>query len=123
MLFIIIENNKIVSKLDYKPNVPENTNIIEYTENIPKEFIVLIDGKICDSRDYIFYQGKYITATDEIKEQIRINKEAKDFLTNTDWKVLRHLEQQEKNTSTSLTQEDYQALLNERQKFREKIKE
>jgi hypothetical protein len=123
MLFIIIENNKIVSKLDYKPNVPENTNIIEYTENIPKEFIELIDGKICDSRNYIFYQGKYIPVTGEIKEQIRINKEAKDFLTNTDWKVLRHLEQQEKNISTSLTQEDYQALLNERQKFRESIKE
>lgn len=49
--------------------------------------------------------------------------QAKDFLTNTDWKVLRHLEQLEKNTSTSLNQEDYQALLNERQKFRESIKE
>lgn len=125
MLYIIIENEKIVSKLDYKPNIPEDepVKIIEYTGNIPDAYIALIDGKVCDSRDYVFFQGKYVLATGELKEQLRINKESKALLSNTDWKVLRHIEQVEKNISTSLTQEEYQTLLNERQKARESIKE
>lgn len=124
MLYLVIENNQIVSKLDYKPNIPENepVKIIEYTDNTPKEFIALIDGKICDSRNHVYFQGKYIPATEEIKEQLRVNKELKAFLTNTDWKTLRHMEQVEKNIPTSLTQEEYQALLDERQKARESIK-
>lgn len=125
MLFIGIENNKIVAKLDYKPNISEEepVKIIEYTGNTPAEFISLIDGKICDSRDYIFFKGKNVLATEAIKEQLKTNKNSKTFLTNTDWKILRHIEQVTKNLQTSLSEEEYQILLNSRQKARESIEE
>lgn len=125
MLYIVIENDKIVSKLSYKPNVPDNSQvkIIEYTGDIPDEFISLINGAICDARDYELYKGKYILATTDVREQIKVNKNAKAFLNNSDWKILRHMEQVAKSLPTSLSDEEYQNLLEERQNARERIDE
>ena len=52
------------------------------------------------------------------KSQEQINTEATQFLSDTDWKITRHKEQQDLGIETSLTEEEYQSLLQERQSVR-----
>lgn len=127
MLYLVIKDNLILSCLDYKPNIPEDEDVkvISYKGKIPKEYLILIDGKICDSRSYIYSEteGKFIPKTEKIQEQNDINKSARRFLSGTDWKILRHIEQGHRNIPTSLTEKEYNQLLEERQKSRESIKD
>lgn len=53
--------------------------------------------------------------------QKTINDEAEEFLKETDWKVIRHRDQQELGIATSLTGEEFQALLQQRQMARNSI--
>lgn len=49
------------------------------------------------------------------------NQDAQSFLDSTDWKVLRHRDQQDLGLPTSLTAEEFQDLLRQRQMAREAI--
>lgn len=53
--------------------------------------------------------------------QQAINAEAQKFLDGSDWKVLRHRDQQELGLATSLSSEEFQELLRQRQMAREAI--
>lgn len=54
-------------------------------------------------------------------EQERINAEAKKFLSETDWKCQRHVDQKALGISPSLSEEEFQALLLARQEARNRI--
>jgi hypothetical protein len=54
-------------------------------------------------------------------EQEKRNNEAAKFLAETDWKVLRHKDQQDLGLATSLSAEEYQELLQQRQMARKAI--
>ncbi|MFW5804650.1 MAG: hypothetical protein ACOCWG_05420 [bacterium] len=55
-------------------------------------------------------------------QKIRLfNNHAKKELSNLDWKVLRHKEQQDLGISTSLTTQEYQELLQQKQTIRDKV--
>lgn len=54
-------------------------------------------------------------------EQEKANAEAQKFLDSSDWKVLRHRDQQELGLATSLSSEEFQELLRQRQMAREAI--
>lgn len=56
-------------------------------------------------------------------QQEKINKESRQFLAETDWKVIRHKDQLDLNIQTSLTNEEYIELLQLRQQAREKVVE
>ena len=45
-------------------------------------------------------------------------KEAEQFLNSTDWKIIRHKEQQDLGIETSLSQDEYLNLIKERQERR-----
>lgn len=55
------------------------------------------------------------------QSQQSANVEAQSFLDNTDWKVLRHRDQQELGLPTSLTAQEFFELLQQRQQAREVI--
>jgi hypothetical protein len=55
------------------------------------------------------------------REQEKINEEARWFLSETDWKTIRHTDQVSMGVATSLADAEYQALLVERQLKRESI--
>jgi len=57
------------------------------------------------------------------KSQEQINDEARQFLADTDWKITRHKEQVEMNIETSMTDQEYITLLQERQSVRDLIEE
>jgi len=49
------------------------------------------------------------------KEQEKLNAVEREFLNSTDWKILRHLRQQALDLTTSLTEEQYLELEQQRQ--------
>lgn len=53
--------------------------------------------------------------------QLKTNQDAESFLASTDWQVIRHRDQLASGESTSLTEEEYQALLTTRQEKRDLI--
>ena len=124
MNYLLIENEQLVGVCDYEPNIGEDDiKIINYSGNIPKERILYINGKIEDSNNYVFINGKYIKRTKAVENLIKINAEATNYLTDTDWLVIRHRDQLALGQETSLTNEQYLDLLAKRQAAREKVNE
>lgn len=70
----------------------------------PSEHSILIDN------EWVINADSYFLELDK--------SEASDFLKNTDWKILRHKEQQELGVETSLSEEEYLELIIERQERR-----
>lgn len=71
-------------------------------------------------QDAIFQNGEWILDADKFIEE-SVSKEALEFLNETDWKVVRHRDQIDLNTTPSLTNEEYITLLEQRQKAREEV--
>jgi hypothetical protein len=68
--------------------------------------------------------GDYEVVIEDISaklEQEKSNAEAQAFLDSSDWKVLRHRDQQDMGLATSLSGEEFQELLQQRQMAREAI--
>ena len=68
--------------------------------------------------------GDYEVVIEDISaklEQEKSNTEAQAFLDSSDWKVLRHRDQQDMGLATSLSGEEFQELLQQRQMAREAI--
>lgn len=65
-----------------------------------------------------FVNGKWVFNADLYFSELD-KQEAKDFLNSTDWKILRHKEQEELGLETSLTKEEYINLIQERQTRRD----
>ena len=124
MNYLLIENETLVGVCDYEPNIGEDDiKIVKYSGNIPKERILYINGKIEDSSNFVFINGKYIKRTNAVENLLQINADAKSYLTDTDWLVIRHRDQLALGQNTSLTNEQYLDLLVKRQAAREKVNE
>lgn len=65
----------------------------------------------------IFINNEWVINADEYFSKLD-KTEAKKFLKETDWKILRHKEQQELGVETSLSEEEYLDLIIERQERR-----
>ncbi len=124
MNYLLIENEKLVGVCDYEPNVGnDDIQVITYSGNIPKERIIYVDGKVADMNNYVFINGKYVKKTRAIENLLNTNDEAKHYLNDTDWLVIRHRDQLALGQSTSLSNEQYLDLLAKRQVAREKVNE
>lgn len=122
MNYLLIENETLVGVCDYEPNIgDDNIQIIKYSGNIPKERILYLDGKIVDSNDYVYINGKYIKNTKAVADLLEQNKNARNYLTDTDWLVIRHRDQLDLNLETSLNNDQYLDLLNKRQEARKQV--
>lgn len=106
MKYVCIEENRIVSVLDYEPNVPSSVEVITISED---------DHKLINSGTHYFdinsksVMQKPKLILDKIEEEKNKN-DLRQFLNDTDWKVLRHIRQKALNTQTTLTEEEYFAL-------------
>ena len=119
-----IENDKCVGVCDYEPNVGnDNIQVITYSGNIPQERLIYVDGKVADMNNYTFINGKYVKKTKAIENLLNTNDEAKHYLNDTDWLVIRHRDQLALGQTTSLTNEQYLDLLTKRQAARERVVE
>jgi hypothetical protein len=122
MNYLLLENEELVGVCDYVPNIGEdNIKILPYSGNIPKERILYINGSVEDSNNYTYLNGKLVKKTKAVEKLVQDNAEATDYLTNTDWLVIRHRDQVDLNQTTSLTNEQYLDLLAKRQQARDKV--
>ena len=97
MNYLLIENEKLVGVCDYEPNVgDDDIQVITYSGNIPRR---------------------------AIENLLNTNDEAKHYLNDTDWLVIRHRDQLALGQTTSLTNEQYLDLLTKRQAARERVVE
>ena len=90
---------------------------------LSRERIIYVDGKVADMNNYVFINGKYIKKTRAIENLLNTNDEAKHYLNDTDWLVIRHRDQLALGQTTSLTNEQYLDLLTKRQAARERVVE
>jgi hypothetical protein len=122
MNYLLLENDELVGVCDYVPNIGEdNIKILPYSGNIPKERILYINSSVEDSNNYTYLNGKLVKKTKAVEKLVQDNAEATDYLTNTDWLVIRHRDQVDLNQTTSLTNEQYLDLLAKRQQARDKV--
>ena len=106
MYYVCLENSQVTSILNYRPNVPNGVEVIEITQ----EDMNLIEG------------GKYhfdvatkavaLRPSSELQAEAdaKANVEHLEFLSSTDWKVLRHIREQKLGIPTSLTEEEFVSL-------------
>lgn len=124
MNYLLIENETLVGVCDYEPNIGnDNIQIIKYSGNIPKERILYLEGKIVDSNNFVYLNGKYVKKTKAVADILENNKAARNYLTDTDWLVIRHRDQLDLNLETSLNNDQYIDLLNKRQEARKQVVE
>lgn len=122
MNYLLIENDTLVGVCDYEPNIGnDNIQIIKYSGNIPKERILYLSGKIEDMNNFVFINGKYVKRTKAVEKILNTNKDAENYLSDTDWLVIRHRDQLALKQQTTLTENQYFDLLLKRQEAREKV--
>lgn len=111
MHYVCIEENKIISILNYSPAVPAAVSVYEITDQQAKQ--------INDQTHYFDITSKTLQPVDSSvtaeKEQYRLNGLEREFLNSTDWKILRHMRQQALNVPTSLTDAEFLELEQQRQ--------
>ena len=101
------------------------------TEQSAGKDIVMFGGEVFASEPNLYYldsNGVYQKySSEELQELAEINQvvtttnTALNFLNDTDWKVTRHRDQQTQGIETSLTEEEYQQLLVDRQNARDSV--
>jgi len=111
MHYVCIENNTIISILNYQPNVPETVTVQEISDEQANQIATQTHYFDINSRSVIAVESS-VTAQ---KEQEKANGQEKEFLNSTDWKILRHLRQKALAVTTSMTESEYLALEQQRQ--------
>ena len=110
MHYVCIENNLVVSILNYEPNTPQSVSVVP----IPDE-----DHQLIANQTHIFdvdLLSIRALTNKELNDLFDVEGATKrDFLNSTDWKVLRHLREKALGVSTSLTSQQYLDLEAERQ--------
>ena len=111
MHYVCIEDNKVISILNYEPNVPSSVEVVEITDAQA--------AQIAAQTHYFDITSKSVTAvaagiTAQRAADIA-NGQEREFLNNTDWKVLRHIRQKALNIATSLSDAEYIQLEQQRQ--------
>lgn len=101
--------------------IPETAKVISNT--VHKEFIKQ-QGKVKINFKTLELECLTLNKKEiEEQNQLYINAESRQFLVQTDWKVIRHQDQLALNINTSLTNKEYLQLLQQRQEARERVVE
>lgn len=112
MYYVCVENSRVTSILNYVPNVPESIQVVQITDeeygsiNKEKPTHYFDVTELCIKPMPSAIIDKYKTEQEDAKY--------KEFLSSTDWKVLRHIREKALGQATSLTEEEYLQLENER---------
>ena len=111
MYYICIENGKIVSVLDYVPNVPETVRVVPITDEDNKKILEKTHVFNIELNRVVPMSADKVAEIGEVTASI----ENFNFLNNSDWKVLRHIRQKALGLATSLTEAEYIELERQRQ--------
>ena len=111
MHYVCIENNLVVSVLNYQPNVPSSVTMVEITDSQA--------AQIAAQTHYFDVSSRSVTAVSSAITAQKVadvaNGQEREFLNSTDWKILRHIRQKALNITTSLSDAEYITLEQQRQ--------
>jgi predicted esterase YcpF (UPF0227 family) len=110
MYYVCIENNRITSILNYQPSVPSSVEVVEIADEQHEQIIA-------DTHKFDIATKQVVVNPDysvESNEQELANAVEREFLRSTDWQILRHIRQKALNQTTSLTEEEYLTLEQQR---------
>jgi len=111
MHYVCIENDLIISILGYEPNVPDSVIVYPITDEQANQ--------IQDQTHFFDLNSKAVVEmpTEVLAEKDRnlANGGHREFLNSTDWQVLRHLREKTLGLLTSLTEEEFINLEQQRQ--------
>jgi hypothetical protein len=111
MNYVCIENNLVVSILNYEPNVPGSVAVVEITDAQAAQIAAQTHYFDISSRT-VASVAAGITAQ---RATDVVNGQEREFLNSTDWKVLRHIRQKALNIATSLSDAEYIQLEQQRE--------
>ena len=109
--YYCIENQQLVSILDYEPNVPDSVTVVDIST---EHHFKIQNREWCFDVD----QKRAVPMPAQRIQQIAVdqqNQDSRAFLDSTDWKILRHLRQQALGLPTSLTHDQYIELERQRE--------
>ena len=117
MYYVCVEDNQIINMLSYEPNVPESVIVHSITEEEYNN--ILADTHYFD----LITNRVELVSNEEIqrKTQAFQNGQEREFLNSTDWKVLRHIRQKHLGIATTLTEEQYTELENQREAAAQRV--
>jgi hypothetical protein len=111
MHFVCIEDNKVTSILNYAPNVPSTVFVVQITDEQA--------NGISNQTHYFDLASKTVktvSGTELSRREIeRRNIIERDYLNSTDWMVLRHMRQKYLGLTTSMTEDQFRELEQNRQ--------
>lgn len=111
MHYVCIENDLVVSILNYAPNVPNSVSVVEITNEQADQLVA--------QTHYFDVPTRTVKPVDasvtEQKARDAANAIEREFLNSTDWKVMRHIRQKALNIPTSLSDAQYIELEQQRQ--------
>ena len=110
--FICIENDAIVSILDYIPNTPDTVEIYEISDDDHDKIVAGYSYFDVKSRKVLDILG------DDLKQLVIRDNNIKNqlYLNDTDWIILRHLREKALDLQTSLTESAFIEIEKTRQK-------
>ena len=117
MHYVCIENNQVTSVLNYQPNLPATVSAIGITDEEAAQLFAQTHVFDLESKQVVRHEQSVFDAR-EVEKQNGLKLEQ---LNTTDWKVLRHSREKALGIATSLTDEEYLALEQERQDIAKSI--
>lgn len=111
MHYVCIENSSIVSILNYHPNVPDSVTVVQISDEQNSQLVAGTHYFDLNSKTVLSVSSDTLAQ----KTQDLANLQERDFLNSTDWKVLRHIRQKALGVPTSLSEEEYLELEQQRQ--------
>jgi hypothetical protein len=117
MYYVCVENNQIISVLNYEPAVPNTVTVKKISDQ---------DYELLNAGSHYFDIPTYSilphsSAVLEAIEQEKQNAVLRKQLRNTDWQVLRHIRQKALGVPTSLSEAEYLDLELERNRIAAQI--
>ena len=117
-MYVCIENNAIVSIMEYEPNVPSSIAVVKITD---KEY-----KTIQDRTHYFDVSSKSVISLPSAvlldQQNQKDNLIARNLLTTTDWKVMRHIREKALGLTTTLSDSEYIVLEQQRHTAASSIK-
>jgi hypothetical protein len=111
MYYVCIENNNVISVLNYRPNVPSSVTVAEISDEQHGQIEATTHKFDVGTKTVIANPDYSLSA----KEQQQKNAVEREFLNSTDWKILRHIRQKALNIATSLSDAEYILLEQQRE--------
>jgi hypothetical protein len=111
MNYVCIENNLVVSVLNYQPSVPGSVTVVEITDAQAAQIAAQTHYFDVSTRS-VAAVAAGVTAQRAVEVA---NGQEREFLNSTDWKILRHLRQKALNIATSLSDAEYIQLEQQRE--------